>query len=283
MSSSKTAKGSSANEAEGGTDAVAPSLGRRVWEQVSTLVLAVAIALGIRAFIIEPFRIPSGSMLPTLLIGDHLFVNKFTYGVRIPFTETRLPPLREPKRGDVVVFSVASITGSHGLKQIQPADRQRDWPREDFVKRIVGLPGDRVEVRNGRVYVNDERLELVNTGETFLDERKRPLLVQSERLAGCEHAVLDDPRSEGSARSAFVVEPGRYFMMGDNRDYSNDSRGWGTVRFEEFKGPAFILYWSWSVNENFLGFLNPVNWMTAEKRWGRIFKRVKCDSPGSAA
>ena len=97
-------------------------------------------------------------MLPTLLIGDHLFVNKFTYGVRIPFTETRLPQLREPKRGDVVVFSVASITGNHGVKQIKPADRQRDWPREDFVKRIVGLPGDRVEVRNGRVYAWIEQL-----------------------------------------------------------------------------------------------------------------------------
>jgi signal peptidase I len=248
----------------------------RVWDQVSALVLAVAIALCIRAFVIEPFRIPSGSMLPTLLIGDHLFVNKFVYGVAIPFTDIRLPGLREPERGDVVVFSVAR--GNSGAGQIFPADKRPDLPRDDFVKRIVGLPGDEIEVRGGRVYVNAERVELVEMDETFVDENGRRLTMQRERLVGCDHAVLDDPVSMG-APGRFMVPAGRYFMMGDNRDHSNDSRYWGTVRFEDLQGPAFILYWSWDVNGNFLQFLNPVNWWTAEKRWSRIFRRVRCLDP----
>ena len=243
------------------------------WEQVSTFVVAILVALAIRAFVVEPFRIPSGSMFPTLLIGDHLFVNKFIYGSRIPFTDLRLPGLRKPARGDVVVFSIAR--GSEAGGQIFPADARPDLPLDDFVKRIVGLPGDEIEIRGGRVYVNDERVELLDTKAVFVDDVGRKLAVQRERLDGCEHEVLDNP-SHRSAPGRFTVPPGRYFMMGDNRDHSNDSRYWGTVRFEEIQGPAFILYWSWDVNGNFLQFLNPVNWWTAEKRWDRIFSRVRC-------
>ncbi len=251
-------------------------LGRRTWDQISTFVFAVAIAVSIRAFVIEPFRIPSGSMLPTLLIGDHLFVNKFVYGVRIPFTELRLPALREPMRGDVVVFVVA-----RNGDRIIPADRRPDLPRDDFVKRIVGLPGDRVEVRGQRLYVNGTPAELLETGELFSDPRGSQLELKLENLGGCVHAVLRDPRPgrRPLERTPFTVPEGRYFMMGDNRDYSNDSRRWGTVRFEELKGPAFILYWSWDVNGSFLQFLNPINWWSAEKRWDRVFRRVKCETP----
>jgi signal peptidase I len=247
---------------------------------VSTLVIAVVIALCIRALVVEPFRIPSGSMLPTLLIGDHLFVNKFIYGSRIPFTQIRLPALREPRRGDVVVFTVAR--GTDGGGRIYPADERPDLPRDDFVKRIVGLPGDEIVIRRGHVYVNDEPVELVDTSEVFVDEAGRSLTVQRERLADCEHEVLDNPVAVG-APGRFDVPPGRYFMMGDNRDHSNDSRYWGTVRLEEIQGPAFILYWSWDVNGNFLEFLNPVNWWAAEKRWGRIFSRVRCLAPDDVA
>jgi len=245
------------------------------WEQVGTLAIAVAIALSIRAFVIEPFRIPSGSMLPTLLIGDHLFVNKFVYGVKVPFTEWRLPGLREPERGDVVVFSVA-----RNGQAIVPADRRPDLPREDFVKRIVGLPGDWIEVNDGHVHLNGELLPRYETGRTFEGENGDTLRVDREVLGSCEHDVLDDPLSAGLSRSRFQVEEGRYFMMGDNRDRSNDSRAWGTVRLAEMKGPAFLLYWSWDVNGNFFSFLNPINWFTAEKRWNRIFRRVRCDTPG---
>jgi signal peptidase I len=249
-----------------------------LWEQVGTLVIAIAIALSIRAFVIEPFRIPSGSMLPTLLIGDHLFVNKFVYGVKIPFTDQRLPGLREPERGDVVVFSVAR----NGQKII-PADRRPDLPRDDFVKRVVGLPGDVVEVRDGRVFINGDEVPRYDTGEVFTGEHGSRLMVEREVLGQCQHAVLDDPVHGGIERTPFKVEKGRYFMMGDNRDRSNDSRSWGTVRLEEMKGPAFILYWSWDVNGNFLSFLNPINWFSAEKRWSRVFQRVRCEAPSEAA
>lgn len=248
------------------------STGRKIWDQVSTLVIAVAIALGIRSFVIEPFRIPSGSMLPTLLIGDHLFVNKFLYGAKIPFTDVRLPAVRAPRRGDVVVFLVA-----RDGDKILPADGHPDLPKDDFVKRIVGLPGDRVEVRAGRVYLNDERIESEVTGVVFADSVGRRLRVKREGLGACDHAVLESPGPAPMRDMAPLrVPPGRYFMMGDNRDHSRDSRDWGTVRFEEMKGPAFILYWSWDVKGNFLQFLNPVNWWKADKRWSRLFQPVKC-------
>ncbi len=251
----------------------------RIWEQASTLLLAIAIALTIRTFVIEPFRIPSESMLPTLLIGDHLFVNKFAYGARVPFTDVRLPGLREPRRGDVVVFTVAREAGRRSIPRIHPADKRPDLPRDDFVKRIVGLPGDRLEVRRNRVYVNDQLVEVGESEGVFEDESGHGLAIQREHLNGCDHAVLDDPAIPGQRKSPLVVPPGRYFMMGDNRDHSNDSRVWGTVRSEEIQGPAFILYWSWDVNGNFLQFLNPVNWWSAEKRWSRVFSRVRCLEP----
>jgi signal peptidase I len=255
-----------------------PSTGEAIREQVVTLVIAIAIALSIRAFVVEPFRIPSGSMLPTLLIGDHLFVNKFVYGVKIPFTDVRLPGIREPERGDVVVFTVARSRDRMGGSRIVPADRRPDLSTEDFVKRIVALPGDRVEVRKDKLYVNGNAVSATPIDGGFVDERGDSLDIYGEDLGACEHAILDDPNKYGLSQTAFTVEPGRYFFMGDNRDNSNDSRGWGTVRLEEFKGPAFILYRSWDTSGSFLQLLNPVNWFTVEKRWGRILKRVKCGS-----
>ena len=262
-------------------DAIPAGALARIWEQLSTLLLAVAIALTIRVFVIEPFRIPSESMLPTLLIGDHLFVNKFAYGAKVPFTDIRLPGLGKPERGDVVVFVVAREL-NRGMPRIYPADKRPDLPRDDFVKRIVGLPGDRMEVRNNRVYVNDRLVEMSESEGVFQDDSGHGLAIQRERLEGCDHAVLDDPAIPGQRRSPVVVPPGRYFVMGDNRDHSNDSRIWGTVRFEEIRGPAFILYWSWDVNGNFLQFLNPINWWSAEKRWSRVFSRVRCFEPGES-
>ena len=248
-----------------------------VVDQVVTLVIAVVIALGIRHFLVEPFRIPSGSMYPTLLIGDHLFVNKLAYGPRLPFTETRLPGFGEPERGDVVVFEVARVRGRQGQRDIRPLDRApAGAPSEDFVKRLVGLPGDKITLRNGRLYVNGELQVTRGEGEVFRDGN-RTLDVGVEDLGACRHAVLDDPRTSNLANGSWVVEEGRYFMMGDNRDNSADSRAWGTVSFAHLKGPAFILYWSWDVNGNMLSFFNPLNWIQAEKRWDRVFQRVECD------
>jgi signal peptidase I len=256
--------------AAGGT---APVSGwRGLAEQVRTIGLAVLLALAIRAFVIEPYRIPSGSMLPTLLVGDHLFVNKFVYGVRVPLLGLRLPALREPQRGDVVVFSV----GKDG-REIRPADQRDDLPRERFVKRIVGLPGDRIEVRDESVWVNGARLAQRDTGETFVDGFGRPLRVVREELGGRSHLVLYDPLRPGLGGS-FAVEPGRYFLMGDNRDDSNDSRSWGSVRREDLKGPAFVLYWSWDWNGSWTELLRPATWweLFAERmRWSRLGDRIR--------
>jgi signal peptidase I len=270
-SNQKSAAGDDTNDGEMTT-------GHAIREQVVTLVLAVVIALLIRAMIVEPFRIPSGSMFPTLLIGDHLFVNKFLYGPKIPFTDYRLPGLREPERGDVVVFEVARIPNGVPNSNIVPADRRPDASREDFVKRIVGMPGDRIEVRDNKLYVNHELVEKVRLEGAFIDDEGAALDPYSEVLGDCVHGALDDPHKLGLMRTPFVVEPDRYFMMGDNRDNSNDSRQWGTVRLDEFKGPAFIIYWSWASDGNFFQLLNPVNWFTVEKRWGRVFSLIGCDS-----
>ncbi|HXV36733.1 MAG TPA: signal peptidase I [Myxococcota bacterium] len=248
------------------------------WEQVTTFGIAILIALGVRQFIIEPFRIPSGSMFPTLLIGDHLFVNKFVYGPKLPFSDIRLPGLRAPERGEVVVFTVAKRGG-----ETYPADRHPNLKREEFVKRIIGLPGDEIDLRGGRYFVNGEPMETKPLGERFEDPDGRRLETLEVRLGSRVFRTLDDPYSPGPMRNAsnapirwpIRVEEGRYFMLGDNRDHSQDSRVWGTVRLAEIKGPAFILYWSWNFNGSWLEVLNPVTWWTVEKRWDRFGDRVE--------
>lgn len=235
-------------------------------EQVTTLGLAILIALSVRHFVIEPFRIPSGSMFPTLLIGDHLFVNKFIYGARIPFTDYRLPSIRDPERGDVVVFTVAKRGHS-----TYPADRKPRLPKEEFVKRIIGVPGDEIDFRAGKIHVNGEAIDQTSLDEPFVDPAGTKLDQAAISMGDHDFVVLDDPRRMGpSARWPIRVEPGRYFMMGDNRDHSKDSRVWGTVRFEEIRGPAFILYFSWDFNGSWLEVINPMTWWQAEKRWGRF-------------
>lgn len=258
-------------------DAQAPAppatLARRLWDQFGTLLVAVAIALGIRSCVIEPYRIPSESMLPTLLVGDHLFVNKFVYGIQVPFTDLRLPGLRAPRRGDVVVFDVAR--DRYG--GIFPADLRPELPEDRFVKRIVGLPGDTIEVSGGQLRINGEPVPVERSDETVRDENGSLLELSRETLDGRTHAILDDPRLPGPQRRPITLEPGRYFMMGDNRDHSNDSRIWGTVRLAELKGPAFVLYWSWDWNGSWAELLNPLTWwelMTEHMRWDRIGRGI---------
>ena len=189
--------------------------------------VAAGAALGLRAVAVEPFRIPSESMLPTLRPGDHLFVNKLAYGARLPWGELRLPGLRTPRRGDVVVFRAQPGTG----------------PSPFLVKRIVGLPGDRVRGSDGRLWVNGVPVEQWPTGEVWLDGGGTPLAGQRENLDGREHAVLDDP---GRVAAPFekTVPPARYFVLGDNRDHSSDSRAFGAVPFADLVGPVAFLYWA---------------------------------------
>ena len=179
-----------------------------VREYAESILIAALLALVIRTFVVQAFKIPSGSMEDTLAIGDHILVNKFIYGSKIPFTDTRLLTIRDPRRGDVIVFEY-------------PED-----PSKDFIKRVVGTPGDEVEVRDKRVYVNGKPYD--NPHEVH----KEMEIVPREQ----------NPRDNVGP---IKVPAESLFVMGDNRDRSYDSRFWGFVTLNKIKGLAFIKYWSW--------------------------------------
>jgi signal peptidase I len=261
--------GDDAEESPGG-------LARQIWDQVGPIGAAVAIALLIRAMVVESYYVPSESMLPTLLIGDHVFVNKFVFGAKIPFTNIHLPALRDPQRGEIVVFAL----GRRGAAQICPLDECPDYPAEGFVKRIVGLPGDRVEYRGAGLFVNGEKVPWQDEGTTFRDEGGRDYEVFDEQLDGCKHQILEHPLLPGLSHGAYTVPEGRYYFLGDNRDNSNDSRAWGTVRRNDLKGPVIVNYWSWNNQGSWLSMLNPLTWVRLlwnEMRWGRIGMTHRCD------
>ena len=179
-----------------------------VREYAESIIIAVLLALVIRTYMVQAFKIPSGSMEDTLAIGDHLLVNKFIYGTKVPFTNKSIIKVRDPRRGDVIVFEY-------------PED-----PSKDFIKRVVGTPGDVVEGKDKKVYVNGKLYE--NPHEV--------------------HKEKDTIPKEMNPRDTFgpvTVPADSYFMMGDNRDRSYDSRFWGFVKREKIKGLAFIKYWSW--------------------------------------
>jgi len=213
--------------------AAADAVSRPVPKQKSTareyaeaLGVALLLALLIRMFVVQAFKIPSGSMLPTLQIGDHILVNKFVYGARIemPLTQIslgQLPGLHPPKPGDVIVF-------------IWPKDRSKD-----FIKRVIAVGGQTIEVRSKQVYIN---------GKPWDDP----------------HATYTPPRGgagSGENYGPYTVPAGTVFVMGDNRDQSYDSRFWGTVPLSDIKGKALIIYWSWD---------GPDRWV----RWERIGRLV---------
>ena len=182
-------------------------------QYTEAFLIAILLALVIRTFVVQAFKIPSGSMLPTLQIGDHLLVNKFIYW----FTDTQ--------RGDIIVFKF-------------PQDEGRD-----FIKRVIALPGDKVEVRGKRVYVNDKS-------------------VQESYAVHLDPSMQENPHSPRDNFSPVKVPAGQLFMMGDNRDYSMDSRFWGFLDVKKIKGKAFIIYWSWD-RERF------------RPRWERIGKVIR--------
>lgn len=213
-------------------------------EFAEAIVVALVLALVVRTLFLQAYKIPSGSMLPTLLVGDHILVNKFIYGIRIPFTGARLLAIRSPRRGDVVVF-------------VPPDD-----PTKDFIKRIIALPGDRVEIRDKRVLVNgrpsDQEAHAIHTDADRSPGDTGP---PPPGVRECQF-----PRPGANVyRDWFgpcVVPPGHYFVMGDNRDRSQDSRFWGYVPMEAIKGKAFVIYWSWDWDDG-----GPI-WQRV--RWGRI-------------
>jgi signal peptidase I len=189
-----------------------------VREYAEAIAIAVLLALVIRTLIVQAFTIPSGSMMDTLLVGDYILVNKFLYGPELPLTDWRLPGLRDPHRGDIIVFKY-------------PQDEKRD-----FIKRIVGLPGDEVHVRGQHVFVNGKAIE-----EPYV--KRLDSVVPSAQPAFCGYAYGCEPT---------VVPPNSYFVMGDNRDNSQDSRYWGFVTKDKIKGKAFLIYWSWDSDRHWL-------------------------------
>jgi len=179
----------------------------------------------VRTFLLQTFYVPSGSMLPTLLIGDHVFVNKFVYGPRIPGMDWRFPGLRAPRRGEVIVFQFA-----RGRAEFTRWIARRISPPTTFVKRLVGMPGDPSRLQERAA--DSERCSgaLGADGAAIHRCDGRGLDVYIETLGDCRHAVFDDPRIRRRDMREITIEPGRYLFIGDNRDHSHDGRIVGTVR-----------------------------------------------------
>lgn len=184
----------------------------------------------LRSFLVEPFRIPSGSMLPTLYVGDFILVNKFTYGIRIPVINKKIIDIAEPKRGDVMVF------------------RFPENPSDNYIKRVIGLPGDRVVYRNKQLEINGKPMPQTALDIPFEDreggESGRYGQQYQEDLDSVRHTVLLSASMQQEPME-FLVPPGHYFVMGDNRDHSNDSRYWGFVPEANLVGRAFLIWFSW--------------------------------------
>ncbi|MEK6656829.1 MAG: signal peptidase I [Nitrospirota bacterium] len=194
-------------------------------EYIEAIAIAVLLAIVIRTFVIQAFKIPSGSMIPTLDIGDHILVSKFIYGIRIPFTDIKILDFKKPNRGDIIVF-------------IYPEDEKKD-----FIKRVVGVPGDKIELKNKELYINSEKLT------------EKYIIHQDPHTKPKEYEPRDNT-------GPIIVSPDSLFVMGDNRDQSYDSRYWGFVKMSKVKGRAFIIYWSWDGKDTWV-------------RWWRIGKIIR--------
>jgi signal peptidase I len=205
----------------------------------------------LRSFLVEPFRIPSGSMHPTLWEGDFIVVNKFDYGIRLPITGKTVIPLGLPKRGDVIVFK-----------------HLKEGESIDMIKRVIGLPGDEISYKNKMIYINGAPVK-----QEFLGEKIEPtlqgkgILVRElkELLEGMQHNIYVHPTTLGMSYNypfnEVTVPEGSYFVLGDNRDNSQDSRIWGFVKNEDIQGRAFGIWMSWDALQNRI-------------RWSRLFTKI---------
>jgi len=207
-------------------------------EYFESLVIAVVLALFIRTFVVQAFKIPTGSMEQNLLIGDHLLVNKFVFGATLTPLERAILPIREIKRRDVIVFKF-------------PKD-----PSRDFIKRVIGLPGDSVELKSKRVFINGKAL-----AEPYVYYLEDPPPLPQEMETSPDVQGTGDPRVQ---YGPVTVPAGQYFVMGDNRDNSEDSRYWGFMPRENVKGRALVIYWSYDPETGLAG-----------PRWSRILRQVR--------
>ncbi len=204
----------------------------------------IVVVLVVRSFLYEPFRIPSSSMMPTLLVGDFIFVNKFAYGLRLPVLNTKVVPIGEPQRGDVVVFRL-------------PSD-----PSTNYIKRLVGLPGDRIEYRGKRLMINGEQVSLERSDAA--DEVSQPLSeLFREKLGNAEHDILMI-RGKNSPEGEYLVPEGHFFVMGDNRDNSRDSRfaAVGFIPEDMLVGKAVRIWMNW-------------DWGNGSPMWSRIGDAIR--------
>jgi len=194
----------------------------------------ILIVLVLRSFLVEPFRIPSGSMIPTLKVGDFILVNKFSYGIRLPVLDTKIIGIGTPERGDVAVFRF-------------PKD-----PSVDYIKRVIGVPGDRIAYRNKALYVNSERVSVTKVG-TYTETKDGLPIPGANRYSEQITDTLAHEILVESMKPAFngewIVPEGHYFVMGDNRDNSNDSRYWGFVPEANLVGKAFMIWMNWNLDD----------------------------------
>jgi signal peptidase I len=193
-------------------------------EYTEAIIIALIAALIIRAFVIQAFKIPSGSMEKTLLIGDHILVNKFIYGTTIPFSDNRILVFKKPERGDIIVF------------------KYPENPKKDFIKRVVATGGDTIESKDKVIYINGEKIDEPYAQHT-------------------DSVIMPHGIGERDNFGPLTVPENKFFVMGDNRDQSHDSRFWGLVDLDEIKGEALIIYWSWNSDDP--GLFNKI-------RFGRI-------------
>lgn len=203
---------------------------KSVRDTFEILVVALILALFIRTFVVQAFKIPSGSMLETLQIGDHLLVSKFLYGVKMPFTDKILIPLSDPERRDIVVF------------------KYPENPDVDFIKRVVAVPGDTVEIREKKLYVNgelqDEPYVMYKNPHVYSAPKQMPEALTPDMFDSYFNG--GNNRAKRDNLPKLTVPEGKYFMMGDNRDGSHDSRFWGFVDRSAIVGKALIIHWSWA-------------------------------------
>jgi len=232
-----------------------------LWTLIKAVTIAVILALFIRTFLVQAFKIPSGSMIPTLLVGDQLLVNKLKYGIENPLTDKKIVKFWSPKRGDIVVFQPPrSVESSWQNQEISIPFTDKvlfSWRSQvDFIKRIVGLPGDTIQVKEGYLYVNDKKCALAPMKEFDYKKkygafaRKVETEMYEESCPGLtSHVIIHDSPEQmrGDNFGPVTVGPGEFFAMGDNRDDSADSRTWvgDPAHLEDIRGQAMIIHFSW--------------------------------------
>ena len=216
--------------------------GNKVRDNLEMILIAVLLAVFLRGFVVQAFRIPSESMLETLKVGDFLLVNKFLYGTEVPFTDITIIPGRDPRKDDIVVFEFPAQPKSDFIHNAEELTIFQMHAGQDFIKRIVGVPGDIIEIRDKVLFVNGIAKE-----EPYTQHRY--------------NAIVPAEIGPRDNFGPYTVPPGTYFMMGDNRDDSYDSRFWGPVKEEDFKGKAFIVYFSWDKEASLPRFKRFFHWI----------------------